>query len=298
MNKSASNMKILITGGTGFIGRPLCHQLDSKGYELWVLTRNKDHAIKCLPEGVNLINSLTDIDPSQHFNAVINLAGEPIAKRWTSAYKQQLFESRVNLTHDLINMLKQSEKKPDVLISGSAVGYYGSQADNSLTESSSFQLGFCHDLCQAWEDAANKANGLGIRVCCLRTGVVIGKNGGILQEMRLPFLLGLGGPVGSGQQWMSWIHLDDMIRVIIFCLENPSINGAINATAPNPVTNKEFANAYAQALHRPAILTTPGLILKLLFGQMADEILLSGQKVIPLKLIECGFVFNYPELKI
>jgi len=290
-------MKILITGGTGFIGRTLCPSLVSKGHELCVLTRSVIRARRLLPrEKLRFITDFSQIKPEESFDAVINLAGAPIAKRWTSTYKKKLLDSRVKLTERLIARLATCPHPPAVFISGSAIGYYGPQGDEILAESAAIQPGFSHDLCLAWEQAALKANAT--RICLLRTGIVLGKQGGALQRMRLPFLFGMGGPIGEGTQWMSWIHISDMVRVIHFCLEQPALQGPINATSPQPATNKDFAKTYGKVLHRPAILPMPAFIVRLLFGEMGEELLLTGQRVVPTRLIEHGFSFVYPELEL
>lgn len=289
-------MKILVTGGTGFIGKPLCATLLQKGHQLSVLTRDRRRAQSLLSRDIQLIESLQEIS-SLSFEAVINLAGAPIAERWTPAYKEILIKSRTDLTNQLVSTFKQWSSPPKVFISGSAIGYYGAQGDEALSESSPFQPGFSHELCAAWENSAMKATEQGVRVCCLRTGVVLGRHGGALSRMRYPFLCCLGGPIGQGNQWMSWIELMDMIQVIVFCLENTGIKGPVNATSPLPVRNQEFARIYSEVLHRPHFLTMPSLPLKILFGEMARELLLTGQKVVPTKLLNKGFVFTYPELR-
>lgn len=291
-------MKILITGGTGFIGRTLCPSLIAKGHELCLLTRSVVRSRQVLPkEGLRFITDFSQIKPEESFDAVINLAGAPIAKRWTTSYKKKLIESRVKLTERLIARLVACPQQPTVFISGSAIGYYGpGEGDEKLSESATAQAGFSHDLCLAWEQAALKTKFE--RICLIRTGIVLGKQGGALQQMRLPFLCGMGGPIGKGTQWMSWIHISDMVRIIHFCLENSPLSGPINATSPHPVMNKVFAKTYAKVLHRPAIIPMPAFMIRLLFGEMGEELLLAGQPVVPSKLIEQGFSFVYPELEL
>ncbi len=292
-------MKILITGGTGFIGQMLCSSLKAKGHELCVLTRSANKGKRRLRlEGVRFIEQLSDISPDDSYDAVINLAGAPIAKRWTSAYKKIIINSRVEMTNRLIETISRLKQKPSVLISGSAIGYYGPQGDNPLSESDKGNASFSHDLCTSWEITALKANDLNVRVCLLRTGIVLGAHGGALQQMRLPFKCGLGGPIGNGLQWMSWIHIADMVRLIHFCLEKTDIVGPVNATAPNPARNAVFAELYAKSLHRKALLKMPAFIMRLLYGQMAEELLLTGQKVMPTKLSQHGFTFVYPDLEL
>lgn len=290
-------MHILLTGGTGLIGSALCKSLVKKGNTLTVLTRNIQQAKHLLPfDGVHFIEQLTEIKPDSYFDAVVNLAGAPIAKRWTAHYKEIIQQSRILLTQTLVSTLTALKVPPAVLVSGSAIGFYGPQGDNPLSESEPFVECFSHELCQMWENAANDAAKAGIRVVNLRTGIVLAKKGGALAKMRLPFLLGLGGPIGNGEQWMSWIHLEDMINIIQYCIHE-NIQGPVNATAPNPVTNKQFAQTYAQTLHRPAIVTMPASFLRLGLGQMAEELLITGQRVLPAKLTQSGFTFSYPALE-
>ncbi|MCS5710854.1 TIGR01777 family oxidoreductase [Candidatus Berkiella aquae] len=290
--------QILITGGTGLIGQALCEALIQKGYHITVLTRDVHQRQRLFisQESITLIDSLQKIKSETIFDAVVNLAGAPIAKRWTTAYKRTIVQSRINLTQTLIDTLARLKQLPQTLVSGSAIGFYGPQQDQELIETSSFTPSFSHELCQAWEDEANRAKQLGIRVVNLRTGIVLSKRGGALARMRLPFQLGLGGPIGNGQQWMSWIHHEDIVRIIQFCIEK-EIEGPVNATAPFPVTNKVFASTYAKVLHRCACLPMPGWLLRLLMGQMAEELLLTGQRVIPDKLQQTGFSFEYPILE-
>lgn len=291
-------MRILVTGGTGFIGQKLCSSFKAKGYEVTVLTRDPKNAIRRLPDkAFRFIKHLDEIDSGEHFDVVVNLAGAPIAKRWTRAYEKIITDSRINVTQQLIALFSRLKNKPSVFISGSAIGYYGSQKENELTENSSAMNSFSHALCAAWEAEANKANALGIRVCLLRTGIVLGTNGGALSQMRLPFMLGLGGPFGDGKQWMSWIHMVDMIRLIHFCIEHDQASGAINATAPFPVTNKTFVKTYAKVLNRPCFMAMPSWVIRFLYGQMGEELLLNGQKVLPEKATTLGFSFIYPTLE-
>lgn len=291
-------MNILITGGTGFIGQSLCEKLVLKHHQLCVLTRNANLAAKRLPRGIRFISNLKELQDNEVFDAVINLAGEPIARRWTDEVKSKLIASRVGLTKKLIATIKRFNMPPRVLINGSAIGYYGPSGDNELTEGSPFVESFSHELCASWEEAAYKAQKKHIRVCCLRMGVVLGSNGGVLERLRLAYLMGMGGPIGTGKQWLSWIHLDDLVQIIMYCLENESIEGPINATAPSPVRQRDFAKAYGKVLNRPAFLPMPPITLRLMFGQMGEELMLQGQKVIPGKLIDKGFRFEYPTLEL
>jgi uncharacterized protein len=290
-------MQILMTGGTGFIGQALCTELIHRGHQLCILTRRASVALTNLPQGVRFISDFNEIASDEVFDAVINLAGEPIARRWTDKVKTQLLASRVGVTKRLVTTLKRLNTPPRVLISGSAIGYYGPGGDVEITESSPFVQSFSHELCEAWEKAALKAKKKGIRVCCIRTGVVLGSHGGVLEKLRLAYLMGMGGPIGSGKQWLSWVHLDDLIRILLFCLENEHIEGPVNATAPFPVQQSFFAKTYGGVLRRPAFLPMPPLTVRLLFGQMGEELMLDGQKVIPSKLLENHFEFRYPTLQ-
>jgi uncharacterized protein (TIGR01777 family) len=285
-------MHILITGGTGFIGRHLIPKL-KPNHQLSVLTRNPEHAKRILPSGVTLLNSLSHISHFNDIDAVINLAGEPIAnKRWSQAQKEKICHSRWQMTSELVEKIKTSTSRPKVFISGSAVGYYGRQAEQPITESNyKIHDEFSHYVCKQWEEIALQGKDF-TRVCLLRTGIVLGHNEGALAKMNLPFKLGLGGKIGSGQQYMSWIHIDDMVSSIMWLLNNPTCVGAFNLTAPNPVTNKEFVNALAKAVHRPAILPIPAAALSLIMGEAAD-LLLTGQNVLPQHLLETGFQFHY-----
>jgi uncharacterized protein (TIGR01777 family) len=291
-------MRILITGGTGFIGRKLCHQLARQGYQLTLLARNPAKAKQLLSEiEIDTFASLEDWKPHIGFDAVINLAGEPImAKRWTEHRKRILWDSRVGLTAKLVECMTLVQCKPTVFISGSAVGIYGNQGDAFLDETSQFKDEFGHRLCAAWENAALQAEKLDIRVCLLRTGLVIGKQGGFLERMLVPFKLGLGGRIGEGRQWMSWIHIEDHIGLTQHLLGSPKARGPYNATAPNPVTNAEFTHELAKCLHRRALLPIPAWLLKLAMGEMA-ELLLGSQRVIPKKALDSGFRFSYETLE-
>lgn len=286
-------MHYLITGGSGFIGSALCRSLAADGHRITVLTRDIARAKRRVPEGVMLIDRL---DFARDVDAIVNLAGENLAGgRWSAARKREFLASRIGTTRRLLDWIERQEPVPAVLVSGSAVGWYGSRGDEELDEDARIGTDFSAHLCRDWEAEARKAEALGLRVCLLRTGIVLDRDGGALKQMLLPFRCGLGGPMGDGRQWMSWIARSDLVALIRWLVDNAAANGAWNATAPMPVTNKEFAATLARALHRPCVLRTPGFALKLLFGEMAD-LLLTGQRVVPARASAAGFAFNHPQL--
>ena len=288
-------MDILITGGTGFIGSSLCSALLQDGHSLHLLTRSPEQYINS--EQQHYISALDQLDDDLVIDAVINLAGEPLnSGRWTEQLKQQFIDSRVQTTQALVSWMQSQPVPPVVMISGSAIGWYGHQEDKPLTETDTFAPGFSHDLCEAWEQAAEAASALSVRVCQLRIGIVLEADGGPLKEMLPPFKLGLGGPMGSGNQFWSWIHRDDLVRAIQYCLHDTVLSGPINATAPNPLRQKDFAKQLGQALNRPAIMPMPGWVAGLALGEFATEVLLQGQCVQPQKLLDVGFEFHYPTL--
>jgi len=291
-------MKILITGGTGFIGRALCRFLLKKNHHLTVLSRRTPQKVSALcGKTVESIKNLGQLTTSDSFDAIINLAGEGIADaRWSQSRKHQLLDSRIKTTRQLINYIKHANHKPKVLISGSATGYYGNSGSTLLTEESLPHEEFSHHLCALWESTAFEAEKFGIRTCIIRTGIVMGDNGGFLKRMLPPFKLGLGGPMGSGKQWMSWIHRTDLIAIIDKLLESATLQGVFNASAPEPVTNSEFSKTLGQVLHRPTFIPIPEFVLKILFGEMSI-LLLGGQRVIPKQLDKAGFVFKFDSLR-
>jgi uncharacterized protein (TIGR01777 family) len=292
----AQALSILVTGGTGFIGSSLCQWLHSQGHKMTILTRQAaKHRTQFTPE-IKLIES---IDMKQSYDVLINLAGESLTHgRWTQTKKQALLDSRLEVTGNIITYIRETAVKPKLLISGSAIGYYGTSQKQVFTESSEpADQDFAHSICRQWENIALQAEQYGVRVCLLRIGIVLGPNGGALARMLLPFKLGLGGRLGSGEQWFSWIQLEDLQRIIVYLMQHEKISGPINATAPHPVTNAVFTKTLGKVLHRPTILPVPAWQLRLLFGEMADAILLQGQKVIPQRLLDLGFHFEYPQLE-
>jgi len=289
-------MKVLITGGTGFIGSALTRCLAGDGYHVTILSRNPESVAGVCGPGIDALGSLDQLKPEDSYQIIINLAGAPIfGARWTEARKKLLRDSRIGLTGQLIECIARMAVKPELLISGSAIGYYGDQGDSVLTEQSAARKDFSHQLCADWESAAKAAEQFGVRVCLIRTGLVIANGGGLLQRMLLPFKLGLGGRLGSGRQWMSWIHRQDWIAIAKTMITDKTMQGAYNATAPNPVTNSEFTETLAHCLKRPALLPVPAWLLTLLLGEMS-ELVLGSQRVVPERLLAEGFKFRYTDL--
>ncbi|BFM48279.1 TIGR01777 family oxidoreductase [Marinomonas sp. THO17] len=282
-------MNILITGATGFIGQSLLEELISPNANIYALVRKKS---KKLSDQVKQIDfsALSQLDFT--FDVFINLAGENIAaKRWTRKRKEALINSRVNLTHRVFDLLHQV---PKTIISMSAVGFYGPSNQMDLDENSPTQPGFAHELCDLWEQAVTSHTNDETRLVILRLGVVLG-DGGALAKLRLPFRLGLGGPIGSGKQWFNWVHIEDVKKCILNAMEDPNFRGIYNLVAPNNVTQEEFAKQYAKGLNRPSILWTPSFVLQMIFGEMSTLLTL-GPKVLPSHLQQQGYEFIYPDL--
>lgn len=290
-------MNFLITGGSGLIGTHLIAQLSDK-HAITVLTRNPESAAKKLSKSPNYITSLNQLATLDDYDAVINLAGEPIInKRWSTKQKANIEKSRWGTTAKLGELFAASKNPPALLISGSAIGFYGRQDKQKIDESfDNPNQEYSHALCAMWEKLALEIANDKTRVCVLRTGIVLSSKGGALDKMTLPFKMGLGGPIGSGDHYMSWIHIDDMVGGILHLIDNANCTGIYNFTAPNPVTNKEFSKALANALNRPCLLTTPKIALKLVMGEMAD-LLIYGQRVVPKKLLNSGFLFVFPTIE-
>jgi uncharacterized protein (TIGR01777 family) len=291
-------MKITVTGATGLIGYRLTKSLLESGHAIHTLGRRRAAG---LPESVGFSEwkSTNEEPPAESLagaDAVIHLAGEPVAQRWTPEVKTRIRASRVEGTRQLVNALSTQSRRPAVLINGSAIGYYGSRGDEVLTEDSDAGDDFLARLTIEWEHAAELAEALGMRVVLLRTGLVLGKDGGALAKMLPPFRFGLGGRLGSGKQWMSWIHIDDLIRLILFSIENAGVRGPVNGTAPHPVTNVQFTKDLAAVLHRPAVLPAPQFVLRRALGEMANAVLAS-QRVVPRVAQSAGFEFQYPQLR-
>jgi uncharacterized protein len=291
-------VKVVIAGGTGFLGQRLGASLAADAHDVVVLTRRDSPAavgrtVRWTPDGRAEGRWIEALDGAA---AVVNLAGESIAgKRWTAAQQQRIRDSRLLATRSLVNALGASGTPPPVFVSGSAVGYYGPLGDEIAAEEHPPGDDFLAHVCVDWEREAGQASAR-TRVVFVRTGLVLDRRAGALPKMLPPFWLGAGGPVGSGRQYWPWIHVDDWVRLVRWAIDSSVVSGPVNATAPNPVTNAAFARELGRALHRPALLRTPGAALRLLLGEMADALLLSGQRAVPAKAMRLGFVPRFPEL--
>lgn len=293
-------MRILIAGSSGLVGKALVHTLREKGHEVFTLVRDKsktsDHAIFWDPENESWESNFS-LPLFEKMDAVINLAGENIAGRWTDEKKNKILTSRIKATKTLCHILSSLKYPPEVLINASAIGFYGDRGEETLTEESSSGTNFLASVCKSWESAATDLlHKTKIRIVLLRTGAVLSAKGGALATMLTPFKLGLGGNIGSGNQYFSFIDIDDLVNSILFIIENEKIKGPINAVSPYPIKNKDLTRALGDALHRPTILNVPKFIPTLIFGEMAEELLYSSQRVYPKKLLEAGFHFNYPTI--
>ncbi len=295
-------MRVVITGATGFIGKALCREL-AKSYEIAALSRNAEKAGKSLGQLATVVywdgNSpaglVSQVDGAL---AVINLAGENLGSgRWNQAKKEQILQSRLDVIEAIAEAIRQAQKKPKVLIQASAIGYYGSRQDESLYETSPAGTGFLPTVCQAIERPVKNVENLGVRCVIIRSGVVLGSQAGALPRLARPFRFYLGGHLGSGKQWFSWIGLEDEVAAIRFLMDNENLHGVFNLTSPQPVTMKEFCKTLGKVLNRPSWLAVPGFILRLALGEMADQMLLSSQKVMPRRLLEAGFRFKNPEVE-
>lgn len=292
-------MKILITGSHGMVGSALAERLKAQGHEILRLTQQKANSSHgeayWNAEGGSIDKSGLDVLAPE---AVIHLAGENIAGgRWNKDRKRKIRDSRVNGTRALADALAHLQSPPKVFICASAVGYFGSRGNEKLTESSGPGEGFLAEVCQEWEAASKRASDAGIRTANLRFGVILSREGGMLKKLLLPFKLGAGGVIGSGQQYMSWITLDDVLGVIEFALQNSAIHGPVNTVAPQPVTNREFTKTLGRALWRPTLLPLPASTARMVLGEMADELILASLRVIPEKLEKNGYRFQHPDLK-
>lgn len=289
-------MHVLVTGGTGFVGTAFCESRLAAGDRVSVWTRSRRIARQRLPPAIHFVEALPELE-DQAVDAIVNLAGENLAAaRWRPAHLRRCLESRLQVTAQLVDWMRRSVRPP-ALISGSAIGWYGARDDSELTESSASggDDEFTVRLCKAWEAEAMAAERIGARVCCVRIGIVLERDGGSLARMLPPFRLGLGGPIGNGRQWMSWIHRDDLVSLLGWLVDRPSARGIYNGTAPRPVRNLDFARTLGAALGRPARVPMPAFVLRTLVGDMAD-LLLTGQRVIPGRAMSEGFHFKHATL--
>ncbi len=297
-------MKIAITGATGFVGSRLVEQLNTQGHQILVLTRNSSKAQKVFPRSAFPKLEIVEYTPTESgswqqaisgCDGVVNLAGEPISERWTPEHKQAILESRQLGTRKLVEAIAKAEVKPQVLVSGSAIGYYGTSETTAFDENSASGNDFLAQVCQKWEAEAEKVKESGVRLVILRIGIVLA-NGGALGKMINPFKMFAGGPIGSGSQWFSWIHRDDLVNLIIEATQRQDMAGAYNATAPNPVRMKDFCQTLGEVMNRPSWLPVPDFVLELLLGDGAI-VVLEGQQVLPKKTQSIGFKYQYPNLK-
>jgi uncharacterized protein (TIGR01777 family) len=291
-----SRQSILVTGATGLIGRRLVAALVGAGHEVIVLTRDRATAAD-LPAPIRIVTALDQIADDTQLDAIVNLAGEPISHGpWTPAKRRRIVASRLAVTRAVVGLIERLDQRPEVLISGSAIGWYGLRGDEVLDETADGLDCFSRTICRRWERAAMRAQDFGVRVVRLRIGIVLAIDGGALSRMLTPFEFGLGGPFGAGRHWMSWIHLDDLVRLIAHAIATRHLEGPLNGTAPEPARNAAFAAALGRALHRPAVLPAPAAPLRLALGAFADELLLKGQRVVPAAALASGFQFVHPTL--
>ncbi len=287
---------VLVTGATGFIGRRLCRRLLADGHSIVALTRDATRARKLFGSMVRVITSLDDIQASEHIDIVVNLAGAPIlARPWSAARRAELLDSRLSVTNKITELIARLEHKPEVLVNASAIGYYGVRGEEEITEAARGQPIFQSHLCQAWELAAQAAEQYEVRVCRLRFGIVLGTSGGALPGLIRPARMRMRVVLGSGQQWQSWIHIDDLLDLLWFCIKQDDMHGGINATSPQPVRQRQFAETLAAQFGRSLPVRVPAFALRAALGEMS-QLLLEGQKVLPTKALNAGFAFRYPEL--
>jgi uncharacterized protein (TIGR01777 family) len=293
-------VKVLVTGASGFIGSALCDALLARGDTVVGLSRDPQRARATNPGVVwHAWEPTLERPPADAFENVdgaINLEGEKINQRWTDDAKRRIMESRRTGTHNLIAAIAGLERKPKVLVNQSAIGFYGDRGDAMVDESAEPGEGYDADVVREWEAAAREAESVGVRLAIVRTGHVLDPRGGLLGELLTPFKLGVGGPIAGGRQYMSWIHIDDEVGILLWALDNEKVSGTVNSTAPNPVTNREFSHAIGRALGRPASLPLPGFALDLKFGGEFGRVLRGGQRVMPRRALDLGYEFRYPEI--
>ncbi len=289
-------MKVLITGASGLIGQALQKSFTEKGYEMLLASRKEPTDEGHIQWDID--TGFADPEKLEGIDAVVHLAGENVSGlRWTEDKKKAIRDSRVLGTRSVVDAISKLKKRPKVFIAASAIGFYGERGEEEVTESSAAGDNFLAEVSKAWESESRRAEDAGIRTVLLRTGIVLSKDGGALSTMLLPFKLGVGGVVGSGKQWMSWISLDDQVAVINFAIENENLRGAVNAVSPNPVINHDFTKTLGEVLYRPTFLPLPEFAVSMVFGEMGDALLLASTKVLPKRLEDAGFKFKYPDLK-
>lgn len=291
-------MNITLTGATGLIGQRLVTALKDRGDEVTVLSRNAEKASAALGVPAVAWDALAGPAPVEALagrDAIVHLAGEPVAQRWNAARKQAILESRETGTRNLVKGIEGAAPRPEALISSSAVGYYGKHGDERVPEDTPAGDDFLAEVCVRWEREADRVTELGLRAAHIRTGVVLDKDGGALKTMLTPFRLGVGGPVAGGKQYMPWIHLDDIVGLYLAAIDDSSWSGPYNGSAPEPVTNAEFSKALGKALHRPAFAPVPAFAIKLLYGEMS-EIVTEGQRAVPTRALAAGYAYKHPDL--
>lgn len=290
-------MQYLITGGSGFIGKRLAKRLLDSGHGVTYTGRTQSRGMDSRAAYFHWDGqSVPPLDSMGRLDGVFHLAGEPVAQRWNEQVKQRIRNSRVGSTHQLVAALGALRHKPPTLVCASAIGFYGERGNETLTESSSPGTGFLADVCKQWEAAAQQAKPLGLRVVPVRISIVLGTDGGALPPMLKVFRTGMGGKLGNGEQWMSWIHVDDLVRLLAFAMENPAVTSVLNGASPSPVRNLEFTSTLGATLHRPAVLAVPVFALRLAMGEMADSVVASA-RVVPQAAQALGFPFEFARLQ-
>jgi uncharacterized protein len=293
-------VRVLVTGASGFIGTALCDALLARGDTVVGLSRDPQRARGTNPSVVwHAWEPTLERPPTAAFeniDGVINLEGEKINQRWTDDAKRRIMESRRTGTRNLVAAIASLDRKPKVLVNQSAIGFYGDRGEAMVDESAESGEGYDAEVVREWEAAAREVEGVGVRLAIVRTGHVLDPRGGLLGELMTPFKLGVGGPIAGGRQYMSWVHIDDEVGILLWALDNDKVSGTINSTAPKPVTNREFSQAIGRALHRPASMPVPGFVLDLKFGSEFGRVLRGGQRVMPRRALDLGYVFQHPEI--
>jgi uncharacterized protein (TIGR01777 family) len=293
-------VRVLVSGASGFIGSALCDALLARGDTVVGLSRDPQRARSTNPSVLwHAWEPTLERPPAEaleNVDGVVNLEGEKINQRWTDDAKRRIMESRRKGTHNLIAAIAAMEGKPKVLVNQSAIGFYGNRGEAMVDESAEPGEGYDAEVVREWEAAAREAEGAGVRLVIVRTGHVLDPRGGLLGELLTPFKLGVGGPIAGGRQYMSWVHIDDEVGILLWALDDERVSGTINSTAPKPVTNREFSQAIGRALHRPASVPVPGFVLDLKFGSEFGKVLRGGQRVMPRRALDLGYVFKYPEI--